>query len=179
METVICPNVVDVEASGFGSHSYPIEIGIAKSNGERFCTLIKPDKKWQHWSELAQQIHGIPREKLEELGQSPKQTCQALNAFLGDEEVFSDAASHDQHWINKLYSSAKMRPSFKLRAIEYIMEEEQYSVWDDTKQTVAHQLQLIRHRASSDAYLIQQTYMLSRNCSATQPVWKHAANARL
>ena len=31
-----CPTIIDIEASGFGSRSYPIEIGAIKANGERY-----------------------------------------------------------------------------------------------------------------------------------------------
>ena len=43
------PLIIDVEASGFGSKSYPIEIGVALNDGQRFCTLILPAPNWTHW----------------------------------------------------------------------------------------------------------------------------------
>ena len=36
------PNIIDVEASGFGPHSYPIEVGLALGDGSKFCSLILP-----------------------------------------------------------------------------------------------------------------------------------------
>jgi hypothetical protein len=43
------PAVLDVEASGFGAGSYPIEIGYIASDGTSYCTLIRPAPSWTHW----------------------------------------------------------------------------------------------------------------------------------
>ena len=45
------PYIIDVEASGFGNGSYPIEVGVVLNNGEKFCTLIVPAANWTHWDE--------------------------------------------------------------------------------------------------------------------------------
>tara|TARA_B100000809_G_scaffold12879_1_gene11818 strand:- start:1149 stop:1406 length:258 start_codon:yes stop_codon:yes gene_type:complete len=42
MATVGNPFIIDVEASGFGAESYPIEIGIALAEGSKYCALIIP-----------------------------------------------------------------------------------------------------------------------------------------
>lgn len=42
------PAVLDVEASGFGRYSYPIEVGYALPDGRVFCTLIRPEPHWTH-----------------------------------------------------------------------------------------------------------------------------------
>jgi hypothetical protein len=34
--------VLDIEASGFGRHSYPIEIGYARDDGHAWCSLVRP-----------------------------------------------------------------------------------------------------------------------------------------
>jgi hypothetical protein len=34
--------VIDVEASGFGRGSYPIEVGFVLPDGEAVCTLVRP-----------------------------------------------------------------------------------------------------------------------------------------
>ena len=36
-------NIIDVEASGLQSGSYPVEVGVAFANGERLSMLIKPE----------------------------------------------------------------------------------------------------------------------------------------
>ncbi|WP_096085671.1 hypothetical protein [Agaribacterium haliotis] len=160
-----CPNIVDIEASGFGNLSYPVEIGIAKSTGERYCALIKPEAHWTYWSDSAEQLHGISRDVLLQRGKPAKQVCHEINAFLGRSQVFSDALAHDQSWLNKLFNTMRVNQSFKLRAIEHIMLEEQFNVWDKVKSELEHKLQMVRHRASSDALLIQQTYLCSRQAA--------------
>ena len=57
------PYIIDVEASGFGSDSYPIEVGLALEPGERFCTLIRPLDHWDHWDEQAESVHKISRDR--------------------------------------------------------------------------------------------------------------------
>ncbi len=37
------PTVIDVEASGFGAGSYPIEVGVAFPDGRSWCCLIRPE----------------------------------------------------------------------------------------------------------------------------------------
>lgn len=157
-----CPSIIDIEASGFGSYSYPIEIGVITTNGERYCALIKPQDDWTHWSENAQQVHGIARELLLQKGRAPHQICAELNQLLDGSTCYSDAWSHDSSWLNRLFFAARTYPSFHLSPIELIATEEQLLCWDDTKQKLQKQLCIERHRASGDAYLIQQTYVKTR-----------------
>ena len=62
------PIILDIEASGFGSGSYPIEIGFSGRHGEGWCSLIRPEAEWTHWDLDAARVHGIPREVLIERG---------------------------------------------------------------------------------------------------------------
>ena len=62
------PTVLDVEASGFGRDSYPIEIGFVMPNGHTHCTLIKPESHWTHWDAQAASTHHISRTLIEERG---------------------------------------------------------------------------------------------------------------
>lgn len=157
-----CPIIIDIEASGFGSHSYPIEIGVVKANGERYCALIKPEPDWVHWCESAQRIHGINRELLMVRGKNPTQVCHELNGFIQDDTAYSDAWTHDSPWLNCLFYAARVYPYFHLSPIELIATEEQLMLWDATKKQLGHQLNIQRHRASGDAFLIQQTYIETR-----------------
>lgn len=163
------PTIIDIEASGFGSHSYPIEIGVVKPNGERYCALIEPVPDWEHWSDSAQAVHGISRELLEKRGRKPREVCLELNEFLGDATAYSDAWTHDSPWLNRLFFAARVQPSFHLSPIELISSEAQLLLWDNTKKQLEKRLDIRRHRASGDAYLIQQTYLATRNMLDTQP----------
>ncbi|WP_370980251.1 hypothetical protein [Agaribacterium sp. ZY112] len=166
MEHNYPPNTLDIEASGFGSSSYPIEVGIAKHNGERYCALICPQSDWLHWSDTAEQLHGISRKALLERGKPACEVCLELNKFLNKDAVFSDALSHDQRWLQRLFESVSFSPSFQLRAIEHIMLEQQFKYWDRAKAELEISLNTERHRASSDALLIQQAYVLSHRAAS-------------
>lgn len=158
MHKMSVPNIIDIEASGFGPHSFPIEIGVVKSNKTRYCSLVIPIPSWTHWSQSAQKVHGITLSMLAEYGNPIGTVCDELNGFLQGESVFSDAWSHDSRWLNTLFSAAKRQPSFKMRALEHIMQEDQFAHWDANKAHIVQQSKLTRHRASSDALIIQQTY---------------------
>ncbi len=53
------PCVIDIEASGFGHDSYPIEVGYVLADGRARCMLVAPVPGWTHWDESAAQVHGI------------------------------------------------------------------------------------------------------------------------
>ena len=114
------PSILDFEASGFGSESYPIEVGVVAASGQRYCGLIRPHKEWLHWSSEAAQLHRITRNNLVEHGKPVIQVCEELNALLHDTTVFSDAWTHDKSWMIKLYHAAAMAPTFSLSPIEAI-----------------------------------------------------------
>lgn len=164
------PTIIDIEASGFGSYSYPIEIGVVKTNGDRYCALIQPVPEWDHWNDSAQLIHGISRQLIESRGRKPRDICLELNQFLGNITTYSDAWTHDSPWLNRLFFAARINPSFHLSPIEMIVTEAQLLVWDHTKKQLEKRLDIKRHRASCDAYLIQQTFLESRRLISTQPV---------
>ena len=163
MRNIPCPTIIDVEASGFGVDGYPIEVGVVKYNGERYCALIKPVDDWQHWCENAEKIHGISRELLANRGKHVHEVCAELNDFLQETMAFSDAWIHDNPWLNRLFFAARMNRSFHVSPIEYIASEEQLMLWDATKKRLEVELTIARHRASGDAYLIQQTYIETRH----------------
>lgn len=163
------PTIIDIEASGFGSRSYPIEIGVVKANGDRYCALIEPPPEWDHWSESAQAVHGISRHLIESRGRKPRDICLELNNFLGTSTIYSDAWTHDSPWLNRLFFAGRVNLSFHLSPIEIIATEDQLMLWDRTKQQLEKRLDIKRHRASGDAYLIQQTFVESRRLLDTQP----------
>ncbi len=164
-----CPTIIDIEASGFGCRSYPIEIGAIKANGDRYCALIKPQDDWQHWCAEAETVHGISRAVLCKRGKPARQVCEELNLFLGAITAYSDAWTHDSAWLNRLFFAAGIRAGFHLSPIEMIASEAQLLLWDATKKQLTKEQEARRHRASLDAYLIQQTYLRTRSLLQAQP----------
>ncbi len=153
------PPILDIEASGFGLGSYPIEVGVILPDGRSWCSLVKPEPAWQHWDPNAAAVHKIEREQLAQHGRTPADIAATLNDWLRGMVVYSDAWAHDYTWLNKLYDAADSVPSYRLENLRALLTDAQAARWHDIKQAVARQAALPRHRASSDARLLQMTVM--------------------
>ena len=142
---VIC---IDIEASGLGPRSYPIEIAWKCSKTHRGDTfLINPDSafSWTDWDVNAQHMHGLNRDQLLAEGISVQEACKRLNAALAGHAVYCDALEFDYFWIRRLFEAARMRPAFKLRGLESILKGEQLIQYSLVAKT-----QIRRHRAMDD-----------------------------
>lgn len=156
------PIIMDIEASGFGANSYPIEVGVVLGNGIRYCRLIRPEASWTHWDLGAQKLHGISREVLQQHGQPISQICAELNQLLAGKTAFSDGWVVDKPWLLKMFFEANSEMQFTLSPLEMILAEAQMNIWHDTKDTIRAVTNITRHRASADAELIQHTYLQTR-----------------
>lgn len=156
------PVVLDIEASGFGLGSYPIEIGFVDSQGEAWCSLVKPMPDWQHWDPNAAAVHKITREHLVQFGRNPDEIVQVLNDRLRGQTVYSDAWAHDYTWLNRLYEVAERSPTFKLDNLRTLLSDSDAARWHEVKRRVAASMGIERHRASADARLLQNTLMALR-----------------
>ncbi|SEI50438.1 hypothetical protein SAMN05421831_10360 [Allopseudospirillum japonicum] len=152
------PYIIDVEASGFGRGSYPIEIGIARPDGSLAAWLIRPEPDWQHWDPSAQEIHGISRNQLVQEGLPVAQVADALNEELRGQTVYSDSWGFDSSWIALLFYHAHRLQGFKIDALTKLLSEQQTQAWGQMKHQVIQELKITRHRASSDAHMLQHTF---------------------
>ena len=166
MPQIQSPLIIDVEASGFGPHSYPIEVGIALDNDQKFCTLILPAPDWTHWDDDAEKVHRIPRDILQTYGRSMDEVTDELNKLLEGKTVYTDGWVVDKPWLTTLFHAAGKPLKFQVSPLEAILSEEQMRIWHETKDQVAAELDLTRHRASYDAWLIQETYTRSLNSTS-------------
>lgn len=166
------PFIMDIEASGFGPESYPIEVGLALEMPVRYCSLILPATDWQHWDASAEQVHGVSRAVLRAKGKSARVVAGELNELLGAATVYSDAWVVDKPWLTTLFHAAGISQTFTLSSIESILSEAQLASWDATKLQVIQDLHLPRHRASNDALIIQQTYQRIVGEPATASVYQ-------
>ncbi len=157
------PTILDFEASGFGAESYPIEVGLAMSNGERFCTLIQRHASWTHWDPEAERVHHIEQDDLQRYGLPVVDVCTKLNELLQNQAVYCDGWSVDKPWLNVLFYAAGFAPTFSLSPIESIQTENQQEVWASVKQELILRHSYERHRASHDAFLIQETFKASKD----------------
>jgi len=150
--------VLDVEASGFGRGSYPIEVGFVLENGEARCLLIEPAAHWTHWDPAAERLHHITREDLQRHGCPIRDVVEELNDRLCGRTVFSDGWVHDYSWLAVLYDAAHRVPAFRLESLGGLLTPDEIDRWNATKQQVANELALPRHRACADARLLQATF---------------------
>lgn len=153
------PAVLDIEASGFGRGSYPIEVGFVLPNGEAWCSLVRPEPDWQHWEPSAAALHSISRESLMRHGRSPGEVVRQLNYRLQGLTVYCDGWAHDYAWMGRLYEAAGSQPSFRLHSLLALLKEAEMARWDALRQSVAARMGLRRHRASTDARVLQQTWL--------------------
>lgn len=149
------PCVIDVEASGFGAGSYPVEIGFVLPDGSAWCTLVQPDETWTHWDGSAERLHGITRALCQRHGRAAAEVAGELNRRLAGRRVYSDNWAHDYAWLARLFDCAGSSPCFQLRHVHELMDEAAQSRFDAVRDGVARTLHLRRHRASSDARVLQ------------------------
>lgn len=159
------PYIIDIEASGFGPGGYPIEIGVALEPGMKFCRLLLPEEEWTHWDSEAEKMHRIPRDILETYGSPLAEVAIALNALLENQTIYSDAWVLDKDWLTQMYYAAAIPQLFTLSSLELILSEAQMEIWDETKIRVIEELGLLRHRASFDALIIQETYFKTKTAT--------------
>jgi hypothetical protein len=159
------PTVLDVEASGFGRNSYPIEVGYVLPDGHTYCTLVRPEPQWTHWDDKAAAMHHITRALLEQRGQNATSVAQKLNADLRGQTVYSDGWANDYSWLGALFDAADMSPAFKLENLRLLLSEEDADRWHTVKAQVTTERGAQRHRASSDARLLQLTYQRLRSAA--------------
>ncbi|MFY7904828.1 MAG: hypothetical protein ACOVO0_01715 [Burkholderiaceae bacterium] len=153
------PCIIDVEASGFGAGSYPIEVGAALSDGGAYCSLIHPEPDWRHWAPSAESVHGITRDTLAAHGKAAAVVAADLNRHLSGTTVYTDAWYHDYQWLARLFDAANLPQQFQLQDLRQLLSPAAMARWDDTKAQVMQEMNLTRHRASNDAKVLQHTLL--------------------
>lgn len=166
------PIIIDIEASGFGRGSYPIEIGYYTPDGESYCTLIRPQAEWTHWDAAAEEVHGIARSLLLAKGQPVRDVCLDLNRELRGQTVYCDAWAYDYVWLSLLFDAADLLPAFQLKDIRELLGDCEQCLWHATRDIVELRLQLRRHRASGDARTLFETLRETRQRCAVKPAAK-------
>ncbi|MGM0982788.1 MAG: hypothetical protein ACQEXG_05085 [Pseudomonadota bacterium] len=153
------PTLLDIEASGFGRGSYPIEVGLARADGSTCAFLIQPLQEWTHWDPKAELLHGISRGRLQREGYPVRQVACWLNDELSEVGIaYSDSWGYDNTWLSLLFHHAGMLPAFRLEALRILLSEAQQALWSRTKEAIIREQGIHRHRAGDDARLLQLTY---------------------
>jgi hypothetical protein len=162
MSTPTRPNIIDVEASGFGGMSYPIEVGVALDDGSKYCALISPASGWEHWDASAESVHRIARDILQTHGKAVREVAEELNRRFAGKTLYTDGWSVDKPWLITLFHAAGLDMKFGVSALEMILSEDQMAHWHETKDNVLAESTQNRHRASFDAWVVQETYQRTR-----------------
>lgn len=152
------PTIIDIEASGLGRGTYPIEVGFITSEGQTGCTLVKPEVHWTHWSSEAESLHGITRTLIEEKGKSIEVVAAWLNESLAGQTVYSDGWVNDMCWLGQMFDEAGMPQTFRVESLLSLLSIEERELWTPVHDQIIQETGLKRHRASSDAKMIQDTY---------------------
>ncbi|WP_374673135.1 hypothetical protein [Ideonella sp.] len=150
------PCVIDIEASGFGPGSYPIEVGYVLPDGGARCTLVQPATGWTHWDERAQRLHGIDRDLLRRHGRPVAVVARMLNDDLAGRLAYTDNWAHDYPWLARLFDAAGVAPAFRLAHLRQLLDESQAARWDRAFAAAQRRLRVDRHRASNDARVVQR-----------------------
>jgi DNA polymerase III epsilon subunit-like protein len=161
------PAIIDIEASGFGRGSYPIEVGFALPDRTSYSFLIKPAQSWTHWSDEAEKIHGLSRELLQKEGLPMKDVAYELNRVLADRVLYSDAWSFDSSWLGRIFEEAGIVQRFRLETITTLLSQKQLEIWHATKEHIWQERGIKgRHRAARDVEVLQETYVqVIQQCS--------------
>lgn len=153
------PIVLDIEASGFGRGSYPIEVGVALPDSGLWVQLIKPAPHWTHWQASAERVHGIARAKLESRGAGIREVAMELNSLLSQRTVYTDGWGVDRSWLALLFEEAGVMQRFRLESIYTLLDEPQLDAWTDNRAKVIELTGMTPHRAGTDALLVQRTFL--------------------
>ena len=104
------PIFFDVEASGLAGGSFPVEVGWAQLAADKDEIvsgemLVRPVEGWTAWSTLAERVHGLSRDALEQYGRPVEEVAETLDATFGDGVVLSDAPMFDERWTDRIYQA--------------------------------------------------------------------------
>lgn len=154
---------IDLEASGLGPASWPIEVGWCMETGEPQAHLIAPAPAWRSdaWDEKAEALHGITLASLTASGKPAPDVCNMLNDELDGARVYSDAPDWDGFWLYRLFTAAGVRQRFALVHFADIFNgmaaREIDALIAAAEKTAPH-----RHRAREDVLHMRAVYELAR-----------------
>lgn len=97
--------IIDIEASGLGFGTFPIEIAVINLTGDvSYSALIKPQSDWLdwNWDEMAEQVHNISWKMLQDDGLLAERVAKEVWDILAGCELYSDAPQQDLAWLEVL-----------------------------------------------------------------------------
>jgi hypothetical protein len=88
--------------------------------------------------------------------------ARLLNERLRGMTAYSDGWAHDYPWLAALFEVAGFPLAFRLENLRSLLDDHDAARWHEVKQQVAEEMGVQRHRASTDARLLQATVMRLR-----------------
>jgi len=154
---------IDIEASGLGPKSWPVEIGWAFVAGPAEAMLVRPSPGWDDaaWNPAAEALHGLTRDQLRAEGVDAATVCRRLNEVLSGARVYSDAPDFDGAWLYRLFAAAGLSPRFRLRHIVDLLPALEVAAVGDLFERAAETAP-VTHRAGPDSLHLQAVYRLAR-----------------
>ena len=157
-DKLAAPYFIDFEASSLDLiSSYPIEVGLCMPSGKTFTWLLRPAPLWTDWSDEAERIHGINREKLENEGVNVIDVAHALNELIPS-VVVCDALTYDHFWLYRLFKAAKIPIQFNLESVSSFLDHQQINNWAHIRREIIEACGLQTHRAGNDALILHYTW---------------------
>ncbi len=115
---------LDFEASSLGKRGFPIEVGWAAEDGSEAGHLIRPAPGWEEWSDEAERIHGITRERLLREGELHDAVAANLVERLTGHALYASAPSWDGQWLSRLLRAAGLpRHALRLRDTDEVQAQ--------------------------------------------------------
>lgn len=144
-------DLIDIEASGLHVTSYPVEVAV-RVRGNVFSWLIKPEPHWTHWDPVAESLHHLSRERLQQEGLAAVEVAAALNRVLSGSErvVYSDAAAWDDNWMLTLYEATGIDRQWRVLPIERLLSEAARRRFEQALAERQREHPELRHRAEND-----------------------------
>ena len=122
-----------------------------------------------HWDPTAQAMHGISREVLLRYGRDATEVARDLNERLNGAVLYSDGWGYDFAWLAKLYDEAGLLPRFRIESLRSLLNDAEAARWHATKDSVAADAHSSRHRASTDALVLQRTLLRVKGIPGSDP----------
>ncbi|MEG0869223.1 MAG: hypothetical protein RSG77_19585 [Hafnia sp.] len=143
---------IDIESSGLGDGSYPIEVGVAMPDGN-FEMLIQPVEKWTYWNSKSQKVHGISRNDLKKHGRPAAEVAAKMNELFKGKVLWCDS-KFDVWWSTLLFDATGIEQEFQVKRMDKSLPQE---LWERllVELPIGEQ---VKHRALEDALDLKECW---------------------
>ena len=116
---------MDFEASGLTADSYPIEVAWVFEDGSGGEShLIRPAPGWTAWTVVAETVHNITRQTLEDQGAGAETVARRMVDALSGHDLFASSPEWDGKWLSDLLEAGGFpRERLSLRDTEAAQAE--------------------------------------------------------